>query len=119
MQALKDLRKARNLTQDNVAEFLGVSKNTISRYENGEREPDHDTLLRLAGYFDVSVDFLLTGQTAGGAQASGDRIAFTERLFAAYGGAPPSEYTEEDIEDLATFMRLVDERKKRRGRAHD
>ena len=38
---------------------LNISQNTISRYETGEREADYTTLIRLADYFNVSLDYLL------------------------------------------------------------
>ena len=38
---------------------LGMSQNTISRYETGTREPSHDELITIADYFDVSIDYLL------------------------------------------------------------
>ena len=38
---------------------LGMNQNSISRYESGEREADYQTLIQLAGYFNVSIDYLL------------------------------------------------------------
>lgn len=38
---------------------LNMSQNTISRYENGEREPGLEELVRIADYFNVSIDYLL------------------------------------------------------------
>lgn len=55
----KRLRLAAGLTQLEMAERLGVSKSTISMYENGNREPDFDTLERIADYFNVDIDYLL------------------------------------------------------------
>ena len=56
---LKQLRKARGITQLKMAIDLSMSQNTVSRYENGEREPGISELLRIADYFHVSVDYLL------------------------------------------------------------
>lgn len=56
---LKELRKQRHISQVKMAMDLNVSQNTISRYENGEREAGYDMLIRIADYFDVSVDYLL------------------------------------------------------------
>ena len=56
---LKELRKAKNMTQQRLAIELGMNQNTISRYENGEREADYRTLILLADYFNVSIDYLL------------------------------------------------------------
>ena len=56
---LKELRKMREISQLKLALDLGMSQNTVSRYENLEREADYETLIKLADYFDVSLDYLL------------------------------------------------------------
>ena len=56
---LKFLRKKRSISQTKLAMDLSLNQNSISRYESGEREADYATLLMLADYFDVSVDYLL------------------------------------------------------------
>lgn len=55
----KHLRIASGLTQAEMAEKLGVSKSTISMYENGNREPDFETLEAIADFFNVDIDYLL------------------------------------------------------------
>ncbi len=59
MDRLKQLRKEKKWTQDCVGSLIGVSKNTVSRYEKGTREPDFETLTKLAELFAVSTDYLL------------------------------------------------------------
>lgn len=56
---LKELRKKRGISQLRLAMDLGMNQNSISRYESGEREADYQTLIRLADYFNVSIDYLL------------------------------------------------------------
>ena len=56
---LKKLRKEKNISQLKLALDLNMNQNTISRYENGEREADYETLIKFADYFDVSLDYLL------------------------------------------------------------
>lgn len=56
---LKELRKSKNLSQIRLAMELNLNQNTISRYENGEREPGIAELISIADYFDVSVDYLI------------------------------------------------------------
>lgn len=58
-ERLKFLRKERNLTIEELTKNLGSAKSTISRYENGLREPKKDFLELLCNYFDVSTDYLL------------------------------------------------------------
>ena len=56
---LKELRKERNISQLKLALDLNMNQNTISRYENLEREADYKTLIKIADYFHVSIDYLL------------------------------------------------------------
>ncbi|MBQ7390005.1 MAG: helix-turn-helix transcriptional regulator [Clostridia bacterium] len=56
---LKELRKKRNISQLKLAIDLNMNQNTISRYENLEREADYSTLIKFADYFGVSLDYLL------------------------------------------------------------
>ena len=56
---LKEIRKARGISQVKQAKDLSIAQNTISRYETGEREPGIDELIKIADYFNVSVDYLL------------------------------------------------------------
>ena len=56
---LKLLRKQKNISQLKLAMDLDMNQNSISRYENMEREADYATLIRFADYFDVSIDYLL------------------------------------------------------------
>ena len=59
VQKLKEWRIARGIQQKDLASTLGIGANTLSQYENGKREPDNNTLVQLADYFNVSVDYLL------------------------------------------------------------
>lgn len=56
---LKELRKKKGISQLKLAMDLDMNQNSISRYENHEREADYKTLITFADYFDVSIDYLL------------------------------------------------------------
>lgn len=56
---LKELRIQAGISQLKLAMDLGMNQNSISRYETGEREADYRTLIKLADYFEVSLDYLL------------------------------------------------------------
>ena len=56
---LKELRLKKRLSQTKLAMDLNMNQSSISRYENGEREADYKTLILLADYFEVSIDYLL------------------------------------------------------------
>lgn len=55
----KRLRTSSGLTQVEMAEKLGISRSTIGMYETGAREPDFETLEKIADYFNVDIDYLL------------------------------------------------------------
>lgn len=59
MRRLKELRDRRGISQLKLAMDLGLTQNSVSRYESGAREADYKTLIALADYFGVSVDYLL------------------------------------------------------------
>ena len=56
---IKALRKLHSKTQSDVAEMLGGKKSLVSNYENGYSTPDIYTLIKIADYFDVSLDELV------------------------------------------------------------
>ncbi|MBO6293827.1 MAG: helix-turn-helix transcriptional regulator [Selenomonas sp.] len=56
---LTELRKARNLSQKQLASELNLSETGIQNYENGRRKPACEILIALADYFDVSIDYLV------------------------------------------------------------
>jgi len=56
---LKEVRRSKGISQLKLAMDLNTSQNTISRYETGEREPGLTELIRIADYFNISVDYLL------------------------------------------------------------
>jgi len=58
-ERLSNLRHEKNLTLDDLANKIGTTKSTISRYENGMRQPKQDILEALANYFEVTTDYLL------------------------------------------------------------
>ena len=56
---LKQIRKSKGISQLKLALDLNTNQNTISRYETGEREPGINELIKIADYFNVSIDYLL------------------------------------------------------------
>lgn len=59
MEVLKKLRLDKNISQQKLANILGVSRSTIAMWEIGGSQPDNTSLSQLADYFGVSVDYLL------------------------------------------------------------
>lgn len=59
MLRIKELREDRDLRQSDVARATGIDQRTISNYETGRSNPDSYALIKLADFFEVSVDYLL------------------------------------------------------------
>ena len=62
MNRIRELRENMNLRQIDVARETGIDQKTLSNYETGKTNPDSYALIRLADFFDVSIDYLL-GET--------------------------------------------------------
>lgn len=56
---LKKLREEVNISQKSLADAIGVSQQSINKYENHNIEPDIETLIRISDYFNTSVDYLV------------------------------------------------------------
>lgn len=61
-EQLKTLRKINGITQKELAEKLKIKQNSYSDWENGKSEPNIEMLVRIADYFDVSLDYLMGGK---------------------------------------------------------
>jgi len=62
MIGLQEIRKRKGYTQLKVAMDLNITRETLSYYENGKRNPDLETLVALSNYFNKSIDYLITGK---------------------------------------------------------
>ena len=58
-EKLKELRTARNMSQKQLAERIGIAKSVISFYESGDRFPSYEVLVKIAAIFHTSTDYLL------------------------------------------------------------
>ena len=56
---IKDLREDRDMRQSDLAGAVGIDQRTISNYETGKTNPDSEALIRLANFFEVSIDYLV------------------------------------------------------------
>ena len=62
MKGLKKVRKEKDLNQLKVAMDLNISREALSHYENGKRQPSIEMLRKLSQYFNVSIDYLINGE---------------------------------------------------------
>jgi transcriptional regulator with XRE-family HTH domain len=108
---LKKLRNSRGWTQEDVAKKLGMSRGTYAHYEINKRQPDYATLKTISSLFEVSIDYLLTGEDQ---QGSSDEM-WKELLdpqkqifFKDLMDAP-----EEKIAELIKFWEIIKDRDKK------
>lgn len=91
---IRELRKQKGVSQAVVAEYLGITKQAYSLYETGKREPDFDSLLKLANYFGTDTDSLLSDDSA--IKVSDNRLK-----FALFGDAEIDDEVLDDVKRLA------------------
>lgn len=77
---LKALRESVGLNQSQLAEKLGVSRGSISYYENGDRVPDIEFFYRVSKFFNVSLDFLI-GEKSGDERPLEDKLSLTSEAI--------------------------------------
>jgi transcriptional regulator with XRE-family HTH domain len=58
LKRLAELRKKHNLNQEEIAKIIGVGRTTYAMYEQGNREMDYRSLIKLANYYKVSLDYI-------------------------------------------------------------
>ena len=56
---IRELRIEKNLSQSNLAKLIGVTQSTIAKWETKIRQPDIDTLIEIAKYFNCTIDYLV------------------------------------------------------------
>lgn len=108
---LTALRKEKKLLQADVANKIGIARATYGAYEQGNRQPDFDTLERIADYFEVSTDYLL-GRTDTPALTPQDKDEAEFQAFANdpdmrrwYRSLPDSK--EEDLRMLRSMWEVI------------
>ncbi|CAG7632685.1 helix-turn-helix domain-containing protein [Paenibacillus allorhizosphaerae] len=58
---ISELRERKQITQGELAQIIGVTRAALSHYENDRRQPDYDTLMKIAKFFSVSVEYVIEG----------------------------------------------------------
>ena len=101
---LKQLRISKNKTQQQVADYLGITRAAYSHFENNRNDPDKETLVKLAILFDVTTDFLL-GRNHTLEWASKDEVIELDKILKSnpgmtYGSEIMTDEDREQINDL-------------------
>lgn len=79
-ERLKYLRKQSNVSQDDLAKRLGVTRSCVANYEQGTREPNFEDLERIADAFNVEIDYLV-GKSDETASVSANPLTEKEKLI--------------------------------------
>lgn len=95
---LKLLRNEKNMSQQELADALGISKSSINMYERGERQPNFEVLETIADYFNVDIDYLL------GRTTKTTRTVSSQTIAAHFDG---DEYTEAELDEIRKFAEFV------------
>lgn len=97
---LKELRKEKDISQEELSNIFNVNKSTISAWEVNKAQPNYDTLLKLSKYFDVTPNYLL-----GFANDDLERI---EKLKYALKDAGLMASDDLTIEELEKALKIID-----------
>ncbi|WP_342472360.1 helix-turn-helix transcriptional regulator [Metasolibacillus sp. FSL H7-0170] len=110
---LKSLRMQHRKTQQEIADFLGISRQGYAKYENNLGEPDNSTLSKLGDYFKVSTDYLLGRSNHPQLTAEKDHEvdAEVDELMKILEAMSPEERKEMEARILAYAQGLVDAKK--------
>lgn len=104
---LKAVREKKRVSQQDVADYLGITRQAYSHYEVGRRKPDYETLLKLAEFYGISVLDLLEAEKA--PTVEGERNVSDEDIkFALFGG--DGEITDAMFEEVRRFAEFVKSR---------
>lgn len=106
---IREIRRKCGLTMKELGERVGVSESAISQYETGKRQPDYETLLRIAEYFGVTTDYLLGNESEEPSQQKERKVTDSELMFALWGNT--ENIDESDLEDVRRYAAFIKERK--------
>ena len=76
----KQFRESKNMTQEEVAGFLGTSKQNYSRYESGKTEANYDTLIKLSQLYKVSINALLGAKDPGEIDLTNEEFSILSKI---------------------------------------
>jgi len=107
MKRLRMLREKKQLTQSQLGKLTDISPSAIGMYEQGRREANHETLLKLANFFNVSTDYLLGRDNAAeSAKTPKDLAKFLENTEVMFDGEV-HHLDEEDKQKLKNALEFV------------
>ena len=114
-ERLKELRKMNGITQKELAEHLGFTHVAVVKWENGQREPDFSTIVKLSQFFNVSTDYLLGKSDDPSIIIANEKISvpaqYEDVLVALNNDG--GELTQADIEQIVNFIKFTRENRRK------
>ena len=107
---LKNVREKKGISQKEMAERIGVAKSTYSMYESGSREPNLQTIRKIANVLDVSIEYLMNGYVDYELQNNIIKLFSGYEAIAAHFDG--EEYTEKELEEIKQFAEFVKSKRK-------
>lgn len=112
---IRSLREKHNLTQEQIAKKIGISRGTYAHYEINKRRPDYETLIKIAEIFDVSTDYLVGRSDNPGYKIIDDnKLESDPDLQIAFNAA--TDFSEEARKQTIDFINYIREKEKKSGR---
>lgn len=123
---LKKLREQKKLNQTELANLLEVSNGSISKWERGDRQPDYETLERIADIFNVTIDYLL-GRSDVKYKSDDSQMSFStpqealsfilkQDMIANFGGYDLENMSDDEImemaDDIADMLKIISRKHK-------
>ncbi len=102
---LRELRENQGILQKQLAVSVGVSTSTIGMYEQNRREPDNNTLKKIANYFGVSTDYLLDNENSNIRNESKDKEALKNVLIESGYMKKGEDLSDEELRNLMEFVK--------------
>lgn len=106
MERLKQLRKERKVPQKVVAEYLGITQAAYANYESRKRCPDSESLVKLANYFNTTVDYIIGNSDIKEKTPSEESVGLDDFTYAMYRQSKDlSEEAKKMLLDMATMLK--------------
>lgn len=108
---LKNLRELNDVTQEQLAEYLQVSRPTVAGYETKNHQPDYEKLEKIANFFEVSIDYLVSGSNSKRLQSKAetkiDEKALEQEIMITYRSL--SLKSKQDALELLKLLQIRDQ----------
>ncbi|WP_100066012.1 helix-turn-helix domain-containing protein [Miniphocaeibacter massiliensis] len=113
---IKTLRKEHNLTQTELGKILGIEKSTVSMYENNRSTPNDDIKIKIAKYFNISVDYLIGFSDIRNPYELLEKEIdpLTANIDMAAHRESKEDFSKEEIEELRELMKIARENKNKK-----